>query len=73
VRSIISDQTSGVRPVATRVIQFWADNIIFFKPTELPQTVKVIVEKPASTAADAAQAVCYIHIGENGLRDTQLL
>ncbi len=72
VRSIISDQTSGVRPVATRVLQFWADNIIFFKPTELPQTVKVIVEKPASTSS-ATQAVCYVLIGETGLRDTQLL
>jgi RecA/RadA recombinase len=72
VRSIISDQTSGVRPVATRVLQFWADNIIFFKPTELPQTIRVIVEKPASTSS-ATQAACYIHIGEAGLRDTQLL
>lgn len=72
VRSVISDQTSGVRPVATRVLQFWADNIIFFKPTELPQTVRVIVEKPASTPS-ATEAVCYIHIGEAGLRDTQLL
>jgi RecA/RadA recombinase len=72
VRSIINDQTSDVRPVATRVLQFWADNIIFFKPTELPQTIRVIVEKPAS-ATSAAQAACYIHIGEAGLRDTQLL
>ncbi len=72
VRSVISDQPSGVRPVATRVLQFWADNIIFFKPTELPQTIRVIVEKPVFTPS-AVQALCYIHIGEAGLRDTQLL
>lgn len=72
VRSVISDQSSGVRPVATRVLQFWADNIIFLKPTELPQTIRVIVEKPVSTVS-ASQAVCYVLIGETGLRDTQLL
>jgi DNA repair protein RadB len=72
VRSIISDQTSGVRPVATRVLQFWSDNIIFLKPTELPQTVKVTIEKPISTVP-AAQAVCYVLIGEAGLKDTNLI
>jgi RecA/RadA recombinase len=72
VRSVISDQSSSVRPVATRVLQFWADNIIFLKPTELPQTIRVIVEKPVSTVS-AAQVVCYVLIGETGLRDTQLL
>ncbi len=68
VRSIVSEQDSGVRPVATRVLKFWADNILFIKPTELPQTVKVTIEKPQQPPGN----ICYIQIGERGLRDTQL-
>ncbi len=69
VRSVISDQTSSVRPVATRVLKFWADNIIFLKPTEYPQTIKAIIEKAPALLAEAA---CYIQIGESGIRDTTL-
>jgi RecA/RadA recombinase len=72
VRSVISDQTTSIRPVATRVLQFWADNIIFLKPTEMPRTVKAIVEKPTSTVS-VTKAICYVLIGETGLRDTQFL
>lgn len=72
VRSVISDQNESVRPVATRVLQFWADNIVFLKPTEMPKTVKAIVEKPVSVES-AVQAVCYVLIGENGLKDIQFL
>lgn len=68
VRSIISEENAGVRPVATRVLKFWAENIIALKPTELPQTIKVTIEK---TATSTLPNVCYIQIGENGIRDTQ--
>lgn len=66
VRSVIGEQNSSVRPVATRVLKFWADNILFLKPTEIPQTVKATIEKaPQQTA----EAVCYVQIGEGGIRD----
>jgi RecA/RadA recombinase len=68
VRSIISDQTTGVRPVATRVLKFWADNIIALKPTPFPQTVKAIIEKPHVGEEETG---CYVQIGEKGIRDTQ--
>jgi RecA/RadA recombinase len=69
VRSVIGEQNSSVRPVATRVLKFWADNILFLKPTELPQTIKATIEKaPQQTA----EVVCYVQIGEGGIRDTQL-
>jgi len=68
VRSIISDQTTGVRPVATRVLKFWADNIIALKPTPFPQTVKAIIEKPHIGQEETA---CYVQIGEMGIKDTQ--
>jgi RecA/RadA recombinase len=68
VRSVIGEQNSSVRPVATRVLQFWADNILFLKP-EFPLTIKATIEKePQQTA----QKVCYLQIGEGGIRDTQL-
>jgi RecA/RadA recombinase len=70
VRSVISEQeSSSVRPVATRVLKFWADNILFLKPAELPQTIKASIEKaPQQTAP----VICYVQIGERGIRDTQL-
>ncbi len=69
VRSVIGDESSSVRPVATRVVKFWAENIIFLKPAETPQTIKATIEK-APQIAD--KAVCYIQIGESGIRHTQL-
>jgi RecA/RadA recombinase len=70
VRSVISDdQTSSVRPVATRVLKFWADNIVFLKPEVVPQTIKATIEKAPQLAAPA---VCYIQIGESGIRVTQI-
>jgi len=68
VRSIISDQNPGVRPVATRVLKFWADNIIALKPSEDPKTFKAVLEKPHE---GEGETVCYVQIGEAGIRDTQ--
>jgi RecA/RadA recombinase len=68
VRSIINDQTTGVNPVATRVLKFWADNIIALKPTPFPQTVKAVIEKPHVGEEETS---CYVQIGETGIRDTK--
>jgi RecA/RadA recombinase len=68
VRSVIGEQNSSVRPVATRVLKFWSDNIVFLKPTEFPQTIKATIEKAPQRAVEA---VCYVQIGESGIRDTQ--
>jgi DNA repair protein RadB len=69
VRSVITDQSSSVRPVANRVLKFWADTILFLKPTEFPQTLKATIEK---TPGIEGEAVCYVQIGETGITDTQL-
>jgi len=69
VRSVIGDESSSVRPVATRVVKFWAENIIFLKPAKIPQTIKATIEK-APQLTD--EAVCYIQIGDSGIRHTQL-
>ncbi|MDD4324826.1 MAG: ATPase domain-containing protein [Candidatus Bathyarchaeia archaeon] len=69
VRSVISEQLSSVRPVATRVLKFWADNILSIKPTEYPNTLKVTVEKVQQFEQ---RCICYIQICESGIKDTQI-
>ena len=68
VRNVFSEQSTSVRPVATRVLKFWADTIIALKPTDYPQTIKAVLEK----AREIEQEVtCYVQIGEAGIQDTQ--
>jgi RecA/RadA recombinase len=69
VRSVISEQSSEVRPVATRVLKFWADTIIALKPTEYPQTFKALIEKSPQSQVPVT---CYIQIGEAGIQDAEL-
>ena len=68
VRSVFTDQSDSVRPVATRVLKFWTDNIIALKPTEQPQTIRVTLEKAREIQQEAT---CYVQIGEKGIQDTQ--
>ncbi len=66
VRAVLSEQNVGVRPVATRVLKFWADTIIALKPTDYPQTVNAVVEK---SRENTQEVDCYIQIGESGIED----
>ena len=68
VRSVFSDQSASVRPVATRVLKFWADTIIALKPTQNLQTIKAVMEKAREMEQEAT---CYVQIGESGIQDTQ--
>jgi DNA repair and recombination protein RadB len=68
VRSVFDEKSSSVRPVATRVLKFWADTIISLKPTDYPQTIEAIVEK---SQENMQEATCYIQIGEKGIQDTE--
>jgi DNA repair protein RadB len=69
VRSVIGELTPSVRPVATRVLKFWAETIIALKPTDYPQTIKATLEK---TRVNEQEVTCYVQIGENGIQDAQL-
>ncbi len=69
VRSIIGEQDSGVRPVATRVVKFWAETIIALKPTDYPQTILATIEKAPQVTREVT---CYVQIGVNGIQDSQL-
>lgn len=68
VRSVFNEGSTSVRPVANRVLKFWADTIIAMKPTDYPQTIKAVLEK----AKEIEQEVtCYVQIGEVGIQDTR--
>jgi len=68
VRSVFDQSDSNVRPVATRVLKFWADNIISFKPTDYPQTIKTVLEK---TRENTQKTTCYVQILEKGIVDAE--
>jgi RecA/RadA recombinase len=71
VRSVLGEQNeaASVRPVANRVIKFWAETILFLKPTDFPHIILATVEKAPNQTAELA---CYVQIGLGGLTDTQL-
>jgi RecA/RadA recombinase len=68
VRGVFNEPFATVAPVATRVLKFWADKIIAMKPTENPQTIKVVFEEKGE---DTQEATCYLRINETGIRDCQ--
>jgi DNA repair protein RadB len=68
VRSVLNEHSASVRPVATRVLKFWADTIIALKPTDNSQTIKAVLEKAREVEHEVT---CYVQIGEKGIQDTQ--
>jgi RecA/RadA recombinase len=69
VRCVFNDQSTSIRPVATRVLKFWADTIITLKPTNNPITIKAVLEKAREIEEEVT---CYVQIGEDGIKDTQI-
>jgi RecA/RadA recombinase len=67
VRSVFDDPNAGVRPVATRVLKFWADTIISLKPTNSP-IIKAVIEK---SKVNTREVTCYVQILEKGIVDAE--
>lgn len=65
VRGVLGEN-SGVAPVATRVLKFWADEIIAMKPTEDVQIIKAVLEE---TSKRHNEVTCYMRIRESGFQD----
>lgn len=66
VKSILNESYVSVAPVATRVLQFWADNIIALKqPTEQQQIIQAVLEKDHNPQ----EATCYLKITQTGIHD----
>jgi len=68
VRSVFDQSDGSVRPVATRVLKFWADNIIALKPTDYRQSIKAVLEK---SRENTQEITCYVQIQENGIVDAE--
>jgi DNA repair protein RadB len=67
VKAVFNDTCVSVAPVATRVLQFWADNVIALKPTENPQIIKAVLEKNRNPQ----EATCYLRITQTGIHDSK--
>jgi DNA repair protein RadB len=68
VRSVFDQAEASVRPVATRVLKFWSDNIIALKPTEYHQTIEAVLEK---SRENSQEVTCYVQILERGIIDAE--
>lgn len=66
VRSVFNEPYERLVPVATRVLKFWADTIIFMKLTEDPQTIKAVFE---NNKQNTQTADCYLRIDQTGIHD----
>ncbi|MFB3888593.1 MAG: ATPase domain-containing protein [Candidatus Bathyarchaeia archaeon] len=69
VKSVVNESFVSVAPVATRVMQFWADNIVALKPTGNPTVVEAVVEKKSGADRNTKEGTCYLRIAETGIRD----
>ncbi len=67
VKSVINEDFVRVTPVATRVLEFWADVVIALKPTEQQQTILAVLEKDRNPQ----EAICYLRITQLGIHDAQ--
>ena len=64
VRSVIQTENLMVEPVATRVLKFWADIVINFKPTPQPHTFKATLEKHPE---QKRLKTCFFKITQTGI------
>ncbi|MGA2876842.1 MAG: AAA family ATPase [Nitrososphaerales archaeon] len=69
VRSVFDNENVTVAPVANRVLKFWADTIIYLKPSQFPQILKAVIEK---TPGNSREISCYVQILESGIQDTEI-
>ena len=65
VRSVLGEIEGAVEPVGTRVLKFWSDTIIAMKPTENPQVIKAVLEKPQRDH----YVECNLRISATGIHD----
>ena len=67
VHGVFSETSeTSVAPVATRVLKFWADEVIAMKPTENAQVIKAVLEE---TRRRPQETFCYLRIEESGIHD----
>ncbi|XES78675.1 MAG: AAA family ATPase [Candidatus Bathyarchaeia archaeon] len=67
VRAKFDDPYVAVAPVATRVVQFWADTTIALKPTETPQIITATLKN-----RNPQEVTCTLRITQTGIHDHQI-
>jgi DNA repair protein RadB len=66
VHNVFAEGIVEVEPVATRVLRFWADTVLSFKPTSQGNAFKVVLEKHSERKCPAH---CYVSIEDTGVCD----
>jgi len=69
VRTVFSEAYVAIEPVATRVLKFWADMIVFMKLTENPQVIKASIEKTPKHIKLDEPLTCLLKITEKGIHE----
>jgi RecA/RadA recombinase len=69
VKANINEPYVTVAPVATRVVEFWANNIIQLKPTENPQTIQADITRKDQNPQKPQ--TCYLRITQTGIHDNE--
>ena len=65
VKSVFNETYVSIAPVATRVMEFWANTTIALKPTENPTIIQADLKRDHNTQ----EATCYLRIAETGIHD----
>jgi len=65
VKALINEPYVNVAPVATRVLQFWANITIALKPTENPQMIQATIRKNHNPK----EVTCDLRIAQTGIHD----
>ena len=66
VRAVFDETFVSVAPVATRVLQFWADTTIALKPSENSQVIQAVLHQKNR---NPQEATCYLRIAQTGIHD----
>jgi len=66
VRSVFAEGFVGMEPVATRVLRFWSDTVLNFKPMSQRNMLKAVLEKHSESKCPVN---CYLVIEEAGVCD----
>ena len=66
VRNVFADGVVWLEPVATRVLRFWADAVLSFKPADQGNSLKAVLEKHSERKCPIQ---CFVSIEETGICD----
>ena len=66
VKAVFDETYVSVAPVATRILQFWADTTVALKLTENPQVIQAVLQLKNR---NPQEVTCYLRIAQTGIHD----